>query len=104
MSTRLIVRRARKRHWADCDSYHRIKVGEYYLEGASMPGDDLGYADYAGHPVRLRECRACAERYGRGHLFPTPSSPETPAPGDEAARPEPSRDGDTGSGRASTSP
>lgn len=67
---KLIARRARKQHWADCDRYHRIEPGEFYLEGAEFPGGDLGYADEVDHPVRLRECRSCAERYGRGDLFP----------------------------------
>lgn len=69
MKTR--VRRARKQHWADCGDFHGINPGDYYLEGAEMPGGDLGYATAVGHPVRLRECRACAERYGRGDRFPT---------------------------------
>ncbi|MGW4325419.1 hypothetical protein ACWEKR_05955 [Nocardia sp. NPDC004573] len=65
-ATTSCLRRARKVR-RGC---HPIKVGEHYLEFTDFPGSDLGFADAAGHPVRLAECRACAERYGRGHLFP----------------------------------
>ncbi|MBB3752680.1 hypothetical protein FHT44_005192 [Mycolicibacterium sp. BK634] len=40
-----------------------------YIEHTIFPGADSGYADTAGHPVRMAECRGCAERYGRGHLI-----------------------------------
>lgn len=68
MTSRL--RRARKSHWGDCGPWHRIRPGDYYLQGVEFPGGDLGWANEAGHPVRLRECRECAVRYGRGGLFP----------------------------------
>ncbi len=65
------VRRARKGHVA-CGGYcPPIKQGDLYLEHKEFPGGEAGFADAAGHPVRLAECRACAERYGRGHLLPT---------------------------------
>ena len=67
------VRRARKAR-VGC---HGIRPGELYVEHTSFPGpgDDAGYATAAGHPVRLAECRACAERYGRGHLFDAHKKP-----------------------------
>lgn len=74
-TSELKVVRARKQHWADCADYHRINPGDYYLQSTEFPGGDLGFADMAGRPVRLRECRACAERYGRSGLFPTSSLP-----------------------------
>ena len=46
-----------------------MRPGELYLMHTEFPGGDAGYADGAGHPVRLAECRACATRYGRGHLL-----------------------------------
>ncbi|WP_137726488.1 hypothetical protein [Prescottella subtropica] len=47
-----------------------------YLEHIEFPGDDAGYADAAGHPVRHAECAGCARRYGRGHLLDEdPSAP-----------------------------
>jgi hypothetical protein len=63
------VRRARKAH--SCGHYPggQIRPGDLYIEHTEFPGGDVGYADAAGHPVRLAECRDCAERYGRGHLF-----------------------------------
>lgn len=52
--------------------------------------------------ARVDWCPACIADHA---LDPDSSSPETSAPGDEAARPEPSRDGDSGgSGRATSSP
>jgi len=47
---------------------------------------------------RVDWCPACVADHA---LDPTPSSPETPAPGGEAARPEPSAGDHDGSGRAS---
>ncbi len=64
------VRRvARKTHlcsWGDCRS---IQQGEVYLVHTSFPGHDAGYADAAGHPVRIAECSECAARYGRSDLL-----------------------------------
>lgn len=62
-----IVRRARKSHWCDSCAHRTIKPGDQYLSGTVFPGDDMGTADT--HPVQLRECRECAERYGRGDRF-----------------------------------
>lgn len=65
------VRRARKPRRAECGGYHGhdIAAGELYIEHTEFPGGESGYADTAGHPVRMSECRSCAERYGRGGLF-----------------------------------
>ncbi|MEU2013048.1 hypothetical protein [Nocardia sp. NPDC019302] len=98
MNARTTLRRARKVHFG-C---HPIKPGEHYLEFTDFPGSDLGFADAAGHPVRLAECRACAERYGRGHLFPT-SSPQ-PDPLRSEAAPSASRDVNPGAEGASHVP
>ncbi|WP_280389272.1 hypothetical protein [Nocardia wallacei] len=69
MTTTTRLRRARKKHIA-CGGYcPPIQPGELYLEHKEFPGGESGYADAAGHPVRAAECRACAERYGRGHYF-----------------------------------
>lgn len=69
MTTTAKARRARTTRVA-CGGYcPPIKPGDYYVEWTEFPGGDAGYADYAGHPVRLNECRACAERYGRAHLI-----------------------------------
>lgn len=68
MSTQL--RRARKPHPCTgvCGGY--IRAGEQYLAHTEFPGGEGGYADAAGHPVRLAECYACAVKYGREYLFP----------------------------------
>lgn len=62
------ARRARKRTWCGSCS-GAIQPGAVYLEGKEFPGGELGFADYAGRPVRLIECRECAERYGRNQLI-----------------------------------
>ncbi|OBJ15569.1 hypothetical protein A5622_26620 [Mycobacterium sp. 1245801.1] len=59
------VRRARTIRYG-C---HVIQPGELYIEHTEFPGGDAGYADGAGHPIRMAECRTCAERYGRGDLI-----------------------------------
>ena len=61
-------RTARKPHYAPC-CRQWIKPGDVYLEHKEFPGGDAGYADNAGHPVRMPECAECARRYGRGHLL-----------------------------------
>lgn len=67
--TRIRVRRARKVR-AGCGGYcPQIQPGELYIEWTEFPGGDAGYATAAGHPVRMAECRGCAERYGRGPLI-----------------------------------
>lgn len=68
-STKSRVRRALRLRPA-CGGYcPQIQPGELYVEHTEFPGPDAEYANSAGHPVRLSECRACAERYGRGPLF-----------------------------------
>ncbi|WP_446224955.1 hypothetical protein ACTWPB_07510 [Nocardia sp. IBHARD005] len=65
-----ILRRARKVHWcAVCDRYS-IGAGDLYLVGTCFPSED-GMGEIA-HPVQ-RECRECAERYGRGDRFTQPT-------------------------------
>lgn len=63
--TRMRVRRARRVRYG-C---HLIQPGEVYIEHIEFPGGESGYADSAGHPVRMYECATCAERYGRGDLI-----------------------------------
>lgn len=48
---------------------HPIKRGDVYLEWTEFPGGEAGYADHAGHPVRMAECADCARRYGRAALL-----------------------------------
>lgn len=63
------VRRARATRPACGGRCPSIKPGDLYIEWTEFPGGDAGYADAAGHPVRMAECRRCAERYGRGKLI-----------------------------------
>ena len=67
-TTRSRVRRARKTHRCGCAN-GPIHPGQFYIEHTQLPGADADYANAAGHPVRMAECRDCAERYGRGHLI-----------------------------------
>ena len=65
------VRRvARKRHPA-CGGYcPSILPGEVYLEHTAFPGDgDLNNERF----WRIRECAACATRYGRASLLSDPA-------------------------------
>ena len=62
-----VVRRARKIH--KCYGCRAIQPGEYYIVHTEFPGGDAGYADSAGHPVRMAECSDCATRYDRGHMI-----------------------------------
>lgn len=48
---------------------HVITPGELYVEHTEFPGGEAGYADAAGHPVRIAECRGCAERYSRSEIL-----------------------------------
>lgn len=68
-STKSRVRRSRK--YRSCGSYvgGPILPGDLYVEHTEFPGGDCEYANTAGHPVRMVECRDCAERYGRGPMF-----------------------------------
>jgi len=71
MTVTMRVRRARKPRVA-CGGYCKpIQPGELYIEHTEFPGGDAQYANSAGHPVRLAECRTCAERYGRGDVIRT---------------------------------
>lgn len=63
------VRRARKMRLCDAYPGRPIRPGELYVEHTEYPGGESGYADSAGHPVRMAECRDCAEQCGRGYLF-----------------------------------
>lgn len=65
---RTVAHKARMPHRCGFTS-HPIKPGEVYLQHTEFPGGDAGYADAAGHPVRVAECADCATRYGRGHLI-----------------------------------
>jgi hypothetical protein len=63
------VRLARKTRPA-CAGYCKpIQPGDLYIEHTEFPGGEAEWANSAGHPVRMAECRTCAERYGRGHLI-----------------------------------
>lgn len=76
MSTTTVRRIARKPHrcW-DGGGCLAILPGDAYLLHTSFPGDDSGYADTAGHPVRMAECAAHAARYQRDHLLdPMPAA------------------------------
>lgn len=71
-TTRRVARKGRQ-----CETGYRcqrILPGDVYLEHKEFPGSDAGFADAAGHPVRLAECANCASRSGREHqldLIPT---------------------------------
>ena len=57
-------RTARKSHVCGCGAV--IRPGNRYLVHTEFPGDDGGgFADSAGHPVRLVECAKCAVLNGR---------------------------------------
>lgn len=64
-----VIRRrvARKRHPA-CGGYCKpIQPGSAYLEHVAFPGED-GMEEVT-RPWRIRECAACATRYGRAELL-----------------------------------
>lgn len=47
-----------------------IEPGSEYVVATEYPGGDAGYADYAGHPVRMSvhaesSCHYCTERVDR---------------------------------------
>lgn len=70
MNTTVRRRVARKpRPCPGCDRI--IAPGATYLEHTEFPGGEAGWADAAGHPVRMSECADCATRYGRGELLGT---------------------------------
>lgn len=61
---------ARKTHFCTTGARnHKIGPGEAYLEHTEFPGDELGYADAAGRPVRHAQCAECANHYGHGHIL-----------------------------------
>lgn len=58
---------ARKPHacqWGTCPRGNGIRPGDVYIVSTSFPGHDSGYADAAGHPVRMALCAHCALRFG----------------------------------------
>lgn len=70
MTATMRARRARKRHRCTGGYGHDIQPGAIYVVHTQYPGNsDSTYANAAGYPVRLNECRDCARRYGRGHLI-----------------------------------
>jgi len=55
---------ARQTHPA-CGGYcPPIHAGDVYLEVTELPGGESGYADDAGHPVRMVVCVGCACKSG----------------------------------------
>jgi hypothetical protein len=69
VSTISRVRRARKMR-PGCGGYCKpIQPGDLYVEHTEFPGGDAEWATSAGRPVRMAECRSCAERYGRKPLI-----------------------------------
>ncbi len=63
---------ARKQHPA-CGGYcPPIEVGDVYLEHIAFPGEDA--MGGATSPWRIRECAACATRYGRAELLTSPDT------------------------------
>ena len=57
---RTVEREARTRHFCDCGIV--IEPGDYYLDHVASPH----HGDLANEKWwRIRECRDCAERYGR---------------------------------------
>lgn len=62
---RTTLRKAR-RYRSCASSGTMILPGDLYLEHVCSPDhDDVGNVGW----WRAAECRECAERYGRGHLF-----------------------------------
>lgn len=66
-----------------CDDYPQssainIRKGDLYLLCTEFPGGESGYADAAGHPVRLRLCMDCAPRWALEQM------PESPGSGTDA--------------------
>lgn len=70
MSGTVRRRVARKSHGCSWGRCRTIAPGETYLVHTAYPnGDDAGWAEAVGHPVRIAECSDCATRYGRGDLL-----------------------------------
>jgi hypothetical protein len=55
-----LVKARKQRRCEDYTCRRTIEVGELYLLCTEYPGSDIGYADAAGHPVRLHICHECA--------------------------------------------
>jgi hypothetical protein len=62
----------------------RIPAGAVYLEHVAFPGDD-GH-EYGTQPIRLRECAACATRYGRAELLLPRAESRVPTGGTDGVR------------------
>lgn len=62
------LRAAVKPHWCMGCAETAIGPGDLYLEHTGFPGEEA--VEGVKHPIRGRECRECAVRYGRGDLFP----------------------------------
>lgn len=77
MSTRSIARTSRKDRTCPCGRV--IRRGDRYVEHLEFPGGESGYADDAGHPVRLPECAPCAYRAGRAALVGLPTAEQLAA-------------------------
>lgn len=75
--TRYEIRRARSERL--CEG-HRCTViippGQNYLVCTEYPGGESGYADAAGHPVRLAVCPDCAPRWTHSAMPDSPGSEE----------------------------
>lgn len=68
--TATVVRTARRAYYCGgCAKGTAIQPGDRHLEHTEYPGGESGYADSAGHPVRMRECAPCAHKCGRGDLL-----------------------------------
>jgi hypothetical protein len=60
-ATRRVAKKQHRCQWGDC---RMIQIGDVYVESKTFPGHDSGYADAAGHPVRMAFCARCALRFG----------------------------------------
>lgn len=61
MTTRTLIRRARKEHRCSETSYHRIMPGQQYLYAEAAPWHDMN----SGQKWSIiRACLRCAEQYG----------------------------------------
>jgi hypothetical protein len=67
VSATSVARLARKGRRCD-GCLGRIRVGDVYLVHTLYPSSS-DYTYTSGHPVRVAECSACANRYDRGLLI-----------------------------------
>lgn len=58
-ATMVTAQRARKPHRCEWCRKSAIAAGDVYVTWIEFPGGDAGYADSAGHPVRLNVCIDC---------------------------------------------